>query len=88
VINGNGRGVFVHQSESVCTQSKLGDEEHFLELLKTDLKPGRDKTINVTSCGRICLHRKKINLSTVFARSGRRCQGGRRRYLAGQLYGL
>jgi hypothetical protein len=29
--------------------------------------PFHDKTINVTSCGRICLHRKKINLSTVFA---------------------
>ena len=29
--------------------------------------PFHDKTINVTSCGRICLHRKKINLSSVFA---------------------
>ena len=26
-----------------------------------------DRTIHVTRCGRICLHRKKINLSTVFA---------------------
>jgi hypothetical protein len=26
-----------------------------------------DQTIHVTCCGRICLHRKKINLSTVFA---------------------
>src|SRR5260370_33098105 len=26
-----------------------------------------DSTIHVTHCGRICLHRKKINLSTVFA---------------------
>jgi hypothetical protein len=26
-----------------------------------------DKTIHVTNCGRICPHRKKINLSTVFA---------------------
>ena len=26
-----------------------------------------DKTIQVTCCGRICLHRKKINFSTVFA---------------------
>jgi hypothetical protein len=26
-----------------------------------------DQTIYVTNCGRICLHRKKINLSTVFA---------------------
>ena len=29
--------------------------------------PFHDSTIRVTSCGRICLHRKKINLSTVFA---------------------
>jgi hypothetical protein len=26
-----------------------------------------DRTIHVTNCGRICLHSKKINLSTVFA---------------------
>jgi transposase InsO family protein len=29
--------------------------------------PFHDKTIHVTSCERICLHRKKINLSLVFA---------------------
>ena len=29
--------------------------------------PFHDQTIQVTCCGRICLHRKKINLSTVFA---------------------
>src|SRR4029077_17597659 len=29
--------------------------------------PFHDKTIHVPCCGRICLHRKKINLSTVFA---------------------
>src|ERR1700680_5223354 len=29
--------------------------------------PFHDKTIVVTNCGRICLGRKKINLSTVFA---------------------
>lgn len=29
--------------------------------------PFHDRTVLVTSCGRICLHRKKINLSTVFA---------------------
>src|SRR6202789_2443892 len=29
--------------------------------------PFHDKTVDVTLCGRICLHRKKINLSTVFA---------------------
>ena len=29
--------------------------------------PFHDRSVLVTSCGRICLHRKKINLSTVFA---------------------
>jgi hypothetical protein len=29
--------------------------------------PFHDCVIHVTNCGRICLHRKKINLSTVFA---------------------
>ena len=29
--------------------------------------PFHDSTIHVTNCGRICLHRKKVNLSTVFA---------------------
>jgi hypothetical protein len=29
--------------------------------------PLHDRSILVTACGRICLHRKKINLSTVFA---------------------
>jgi len=29
--------------------------------------PFHDKTVTVTACGRICIRRKKINLSTVFA---------------------
>lgn len=29
--------------------------------------PFHDRTVLVTSCGRICLHKKKINLSTVFS---------------------
>lgn len=29
--------------------------------------PFHDRTITVTVCGRICMHRKKINLSTVLA---------------------
>ena len=29
--------------------------------------PFHDKTVTVTTCGRICLNRKKVNLSTVFA---------------------
>jgi hypothetical protein len=31
------------------------------------LYPFHDTTLQVTCCGRICLHRKKINFSTVFA---------------------
>jgi transposase InsO family protein len=29
--------------------------------------PGHDKDVLVTACGRICMHRKKINISTVMA---------------------
>jgi len=29
--------------------------------------PLRDKTVTAIACGRICLHRKKINISTVLA---------------------
>jgi transposase InsO family protein len=29
--------------------------------------PGHDKDVLVTACGRICMHRKKINISTVLA---------------------
>jgi len=29
--------------------------------------PSHDRTITVSSCGRICLARRKINLSTVIA---------------------
>ena len=29
--------------------------------------PLHDRTAMVTACGRLCLHRKKINISTVFA---------------------
>jgi hypothetical protein len=49
--------------------------------------PFRDKTIHVTRCGRICLHHKKVNLSTV-RWSSCRYQRSRGRYSAGQLYEL
>jgi transposase len=39
---------------------------HYRGLPELDY-PFHDSTIHVTSCGRSCLHRKKINLSTVFA---------------------
>ena len=36
--------------------------------------PFHDKVVVVTNCGRICLGRKKINLSTVFAGQAVDCQ--------------
>ena len=32
-----------------------------------DIYPFHDRTITVTQCGRLCMGRRKINLSTVFA---------------------
>ena len=34
--------------------------------------PRHDKTVTVTTCGRICFNRQKINLSTVFAGASNR----------------
>ena len=45
--------------------------------------PFHDQTIHVTNCGRICLHRKKINLSHSVRGSSGRNQRSRRRYLVG-----
>jgi Integrase core domain len=50
--------------------------------------PFHDKTIHVTCCGRICLHRKKINLSTVFAGQAVGIKEVEEGILAGQLYEL
>ena len=41
-------------------------ERKYKGLLEIDY-PYHDKVITVTHCGRICLKRKKINLSIVFA---------------------
>jgi hypothetical protein len=35
--------------------------------LQRAVDPFHDKTVTVTTCGRICFNRQKINLSTVFA---------------------
>ena len=48
--------------------------------------PFHDSDILVTNCGRLCRHRKKINISAVLA--GQRNQRGRRRHLARQLHAL
>ena len=50
--------------------------------------PFHDKAVTVTTCGRICFDRKKINLSQVFAGQMRRHQAGRRPPLARQLHAL
>jgi putative transposase len=49
--------------------------------------PFHDRAVTVTTCGRICFNRQKINLSQVF-RPNRRHQTNRRSDLARQLHGL
>ncbi len=46
-----------HYAASKRTYSGLPDVEY----------PLHDRDVLVTACGRICMHRKKINLSTVLA---------------------
>jgi transposase InsO family protein len=52
--------------------------------------PFHDRDVVVTACGRLCLHRKKINISTVLAgqKLGIKHQGSRRGHLARQLHAL
>jgi hypothetical protein len=50
--------------------------------------PFHDKTVIVTSCGRLYLFRKKINLSTSLAGQAVGIKEVRPGYLVGQLYGL
>ena len=50
--------------------------------------PFHDRDVVVTACGRICMHRKKINISTVLRRPKARHQGGRRRHLDRHLHAL
>ena len=48
--------------------SKLPDDTCWLDLcLGAKGCPFHDKIVTVTTCGRICFNREKINLSTVFA---------------------
>jgi len=48
--------------------------------------PFHDRAATVTTCGRICFNRQKINLSQVFA--GQTVGINRRADMARQLYGL
>ena len=50
--------------------------------------PFHDRTALVTCCGKICIFRKKINLSTSLAGQTVGLKEVDERYLAGQLYGL
>ena len=50
--------------------------------------PFHDKTVTVTSCGRICFNRQKINLSVVFAGQKVGIKQVSERYLARHLHGL
>jgi len=50
--------------------------------------PFHDRELLVTACGRLCLHRKRINVSTVLAGQKLGNQGSRRRHLARQLHAL
>jgi hypothetical protein len=50
--------------------------------------PFHDGDVIVTACGRLCLHRKRINISTVLAGQRPRHQGSRRRHLACQLHAI
>ena len=49
--------------------------------------PFHDRTALVTCCGRICIYKKKINLSTSLAGQAVAIKEVRR-YLVGELYGL
>jgi hypothetical protein len=50
--------------------------------------PFHDRTVTVSTCGRLCLYRKKINLSTSLAGQAVGVKEVDHGNLAGQLYGL
>jgi hypothetical protein len=50
--------------------------------------PFHDRDVLVTACGRICMHRKKINIFKRVGRTPAWPQGGRRRHLARLLHDL
>ena len=59
-------------------------EEQIIGVLK-QVEAGRTvtKVARELGCGRLCLYRKKINLSKIVGRAGRRYQRSRQRHLAG-----
>ena len=50
-----------------CPQEVYAPSKRAYEGLPEVEYPFHDKEILVTACGRICMHRKKINISTVMA---------------------
>jgi len=52
----------------MCTPAEcyLPSTRPYIALPELDY-PFHDKTVTVTTCGRICFNRQKVNLSTVFA---------------------
>ena len=50
-----------------CPAERYSPSQHLYDGLPEVEYPFHDKDILVTSCGRICMHRKKINISTVLA---------------------
>ena len=57
-----------HQALNMCcpTERYVRSTRPYTGLPELDY-PFHDKTVTVTTCGRICFNRQKINLSTVFA---------------------
>jgi hypothetical protein len=56
-----------HALDMCCPAEIYTPSTHAYRGLPELAYPFQDKTIHVTCCGRICLHRKKTNLSPVFA---------------------
>jgi putative transposase len=52
---------------SACLPVRDGPAEPLLETLLEQIDLAHQRTITVTSCGRICIGRRKVNLSHVFA---------------------
>jgi hypothetical protein len=52
---------------AIAVRKLAGSRQLPHRLQRSDNYPFHDKVVTVTTCGRICFNRQKINLSTVFA---------------------
>jgi hypothetical protein len=69
MISSNATTTSVRTRRSTCALRQkcyVPSTRPYTGLLELDY-PFHDKTVTVTTCGRICFNRQKINLSTVFA---------------------